>query len=958
MKRRKQARVTRGLSKGKVPSLKVLKKNRISKCRSRRLLPTAVRIAWCAAPLVPLYSERGRLLLIQEDLQLSAPLVPSEEDATRAEAALIAGLPDLSAALRSGDAAAQRDALNAVFDALYAHDRDVTPTSEHDYFGAVVAILRGGFFAAASSLLEGKARRSCVGDGVLEAALRVVEHAFWLAAESEHLAHLVFSVFEALISVAGNASLPEPCRVDAASALEHASRFEEPASFEAAVAAQRHESFRAFVALLTDAPPAVSRAALQACAPLLESAHRLEDGVSVAWAAAGVAHALLSLCVPTTAEAALEAALWAIDELLTHASGRQAACAARGVPRLLALAACADASGPSRERACCVAARCLDHDDSSATADGVLNQLVSISFDSSTPEPVLCHALDAIHSVLCNKQDEDAGDALIGLGCDVSAVGLLRKALAAEQPQNERIVCSLSSIILELGRHDAASRRRVIEAGVLPLFDVLLCAHATAGALSPDRLTCAETAAAFLIDAWIGSVLDPQREYDFRFRLNLILSQPSAVAGMMLLLPLLAEHRPDEALPGLYDMSILSGLGRSSLALDVGSWLSSPDFALVTVVTQTAPELAGFVADVVEACATPDLLALFAESQLGGGAPAGAVPAAAALACLAAGDARFLRPLAAGGALDTLLHRCYAPAGAVGWHNTAVRWALAAASRACAFDATGEDVTGGESAREDTAGAAKRPRLAAPAAAAAMPTHDDVGVKRWDSTKFRVVVASPCRGAPERVKPCHACGLLLEAASPVLAAALASYTGGGSGVRLALSADAPMRKHHELFTLFVEFVYTRRIRDEALPDADVLPLWTAAHFLQCGPLMEWLLEHRLRCLMRHDVSVASAALVTSMDRPCGELQRAAGAAVLEALGRQIRFVRPGAAAPTAATFGVDTSAQLALCRAFRSAKARAAGDFDVGWLCGLLVGVLRTRQLEVAPPDGAAAEQQ
>lgn len=158
-----------------------------------------------------------------------------------------------------------------------------------------------------------------------------------------------------------------------------------------------------------------------------------------------------------------------------------------------------------------------------------------------------------------------------------------------------------------------------------------------------------------------------------------------------------------------------------------------------------------------------------------------------------------------------------------------------------------------------------------------------VGVRRHDSTVFLIHTGE---GGSDDSEPFYGCGLLMEAASPVLAAAV-SHAGGAPAAQplpLRLSIDgASPSSHFRLFRLFAEHAHLGAVATP-FDDADALPLWTLGHFLQAEGFKAWVLSSRLYRLMRSDTEIALAAFDAAVRRPCGALQDAAAAAVMAALG--------------------------------------------------------------------------
>lgn len=353
--------------------------------------------------------------------------------------------------------------------------------------------------------------------------------------------------------------------------------------------------------------------------------------------------------------------------------------------------------------------------------------------------------------------------------------------------------------------------------------------------------------------------------------------------------------------------------------LEVASWLVDPLFTVCALVGAPPPALgAGRLALVVRhVAASPLGSRALADAPFSGSA----LPAAATLATLAALDDRFVRTLAAGSHLDTLVASVAAHQADAGqratlragittppapsapprpndrrgcgahWYRQAVTGAFHAAAAACGISPA----------------AAPRPREAP----AARLTPGDVGVPRRDSTVFLITVAQPAVAQPQKrgrgaltpalpvplppppppplapsaaslTRPFHACGLLLEAASPVLREALSHDA--RAPIVLSLSIDAPLAEHHRLFSLFAEHAYCGSIAPQRLPPADLLPLWTLAHFLQDDVLKAWLLDTRMREAMHGDAQLAQRALKTAQSRPCADLLAASAAALLAFLG--------------------------------------------------------------------------
>lgn len=199
---------------------------------------------------------------------------------------------------------------------------------------------------------------------------------------------------------------------------------------------------------------------------------------------------------------------------------------------------------------------------------------------------------------------------------------------------------------------------------------------------------------------------------------------------------------------------------------------------------------------------------------------------------------------------------------------------------------------------------------------------------------------------PPRTKPFFGCALLLEAASPLLASALASRTtladlGEPVTLRLSIAGTHSIR-HHALFSLFAEHAYCGTIAKIA--DRDLLPLWSLAHFLEADRLKRYLLDTRLAQAMHASASLAIRAFDLSMSKPCDELQACSTCALLACLARPSRSL--------AAKTDVLRCMQLASrsCVLAPAGGAAAAGE---DWLAASVARLMRDALLSA--PRAAAA---
>lgn len=232
------------------------------------------------------------------------------------------------------------------------------------------------------------------------------------------------------------------------------------------------------------------------------------------------------------------------------------------------------------------------------------------------------------------------------------------------------------------------------------------------------------------------------------------------------------------------------------------------------------------------------------------------VCAAASLALLAKKDVRFVRHLKDNAHLEALVDAAFEAAAASddadltmpsgccrSWHTTAVLIAVAHAARACHISTPMATTFWEEEPDESLP---KRPRKGLDAG--------DVGVQHHDSTIFLIAA-----------RPFYVHSVAMEKVSPVFKQAMEIAGGSREPIALPLVIDAPVDRHHALFGLAVEFLYTGFI--PRLSDDDAWPLFTLAQFLQIDELRSYLLNSRLRSLMHADVALAERMWAAGMAFP-------------------------------------------------------------------------------------------
>jgi hypothetical protein len=322
-----------------------------------------------------------------------------------------------------------------------------------------------------------------------------------------------------------------------------------------------------------------------------------------------------------------------------------------------------------------------------------------------------------------------------------------------------------------------------------------------------------------------------------------------------------------------------------------------------------------------------------------------ALPAAASLAMLTCerGDsgARTRALLADGARLDTLLAGLlvasapdFVPAPqacSARWQSRALRTALKmAACAAILVIASSENWSAEQHADEPDAPAAaaaagnKRRRLSESPVSSCGGcgvtfTAADVNEPRRDSTVLLVAG-----------RPFHACGMLLEKASGVLADALRDAPPTLAPVPVPLPVGVPESAHYALFTAAVEHAYTGDIG--TLDDASLLPLWCVGDHLAMDALRAWCVP-RLVPVMAADVALLEEAWSAAMARPCDALCDACATAWLRA--------------DAAAAEGDETLLRL-LARLQAGARSDAAPATDVA-------RVLRAALRHVDAPPAADA---
>ena len=346
--------------------------------------------------------------------------------------------------------------------------------------------------------------------------------------------------------------------------------------------------------------------------------------------------------------------------------------------------------------------------------------------------------------------------------------------------------------------------------------------------------------------------------------LSFVFGQPGVLASMARLAdvrpPLLSDHDAQQ---------IAGSLMRTFLAPQCFPEWSFPSLLDVFYTLPALCLIPFQPADAVRLmaiCTTPVALHHLAQPQL----EHQRVCAAASLAILATKSDRFVGHLADNAHLEALIDAAFeaatAPDDAAAakpggcsreWHTTALLIAVAHAARVCRIAAPAVMEEGEEETRR------KRPRISVLDAS-------DVGVQHHSSTTF--LIAS---------RPFYVHSIALEKVSPVLKQAMEAAGGSREPIALPLLIDAPVDRHYALFGLTVEFAYTGAI--SRLSDDDSLPLYTLAEFLQIDALCSYVLDTRLRHLMRADLALSERVWAAAMTFPA--LHEAAATSIVAHLSR-------------------------------------------------------------------------
>jgi hypothetical protein len=229
---------------------------------------------------------------------------------------------------------------------------------------------------------------------------------------------------------------------------------------------------------------------------------------------------------------------------------------------------------------------------------------------------------------------------------------------------------------------------------------------------------------------------------------------------------------------------------------------------------------------------------------------------------------------------------------------------------------------------------AKRARTAAGGAshAPSLLTAADVNVRRHDSVTLLVAG-----------EPLYVCGMLVEAASPLLADLLSGVAASGATeggplppVPVPTPADVAHDAFHALVCAAVEHAYTGAL-PEALPDDRLLPLWCVARQLQMAALQASVIAALSPPLLRAQPALLRAVTGVALRHGCDALLCAAAKALLAAQCLDMH------------------KETTALLEGGSAGGDAAAGAAAVDALADAMAAVLRTALLACAAAAAAAA---
>jgi hypothetical protein len=357
------------------------------------------------------------------------------------------------------------------------------------------------------------------------------------------------------------------------------------------------------------------------------------------------------------------------------------------------------------------------------------------------------------------------------------------------------------------------------------------------------------------------------------------------------------------------------------------------------------PGSAAMQAHVVAACSDAAALQLLAhppEERV-------RVAAAASLALLAARVPQAAALLPRGTHLETLARAFCRDCTTLPWRAPGVPWHNAVQLRrrhwrlllvllsAAKFAGVSAAATTARAEPGDADGQppAKRARMAGASHAPSLLTSADVNVRRHDSVTLLVAG-----------EPLYVCGMLVEAASPLLADLLSGVAAGATAggplppVLVPAPADVAPDAFHALVCAAVEHAYTGALPD-ALPDERLLPLWCVARHMQMAALQACVVAALSPQLLRAQLALLRAVAGVALRHGCDALLRAAAEALLSM--------------PCADTHN-ETVALLAEASAGGDASAATvAADALADAMAAVLRTALLARAAAAAAPTAAAA---
>jgi hypothetical protein len=677
----------------------------------------------------------------------------------------------------------------------------------------------------------------------------------------------------------------------------------------------------ALVAALQGGDAAAALAAAEAVAQATSAQQR---HLRAALLAAGVVPAMLQLLTPDAPCERLDAPLKALCGFLMYKEARSAAYSGGGVPLLLRILERPPQDAEVADWAAAALRSCLEaafvHEGAAADPHGVFGRVFALLDTGNNSE--IAFALVSVVHLLCEQRP--LAGRMLDANCLRVFKELLLRLTAADSVVGAESCVVVLGILTHLSYHNTSARLRLYDAGVFTAVAQLLGAVSTTFRGHSEYEDAAQQASSFFSCAFVTEELRPRVHH-------LLRAQPGALAGATAVV---------SRGPAYWDLlDTLDGFDEQEIdPLPSDVWLLDSHFAACALLQPRKRGVDSDHNDILNA-----FVGRFCEEDsvraLAQPLPHKALPAAASLAMLA-GDGAHLRSLLADGShLDTLLTGLLAAAApdfVQAPHACSARWQIrmlrvalkTAACAAAVVVAPPADAPAALPAEEADApdappAANKRRRLSEqPGGSSTIGggvtlTAADVNVPRRDSTVLLVAG-----------RPFHACGLLLEKASGVLADALRDAPPTLDAVPVPLPVGVPEELHYALFSAAVEHAYTGAIG--ALEPARLLPLWCVGDHLAMDGVRAWCVP-RLVPAMVDDVALLEAAWSAGMARPCEALcdacatawLRAAAAAAAddESLPRLLARLQAGAPRDVAPAAHVARVLRAALLRVDAAADA-------------------------------------